>query len=182
MRWNRNCGCRKVASLTLPSFARLPCDVMAGFTRPIKFLGNKLFYGHVPDPYPFPLRGIGSGHARLLSNMASKFVMLGWGMYGCSGLQAGNQSLKQKASPIMVTKVAEKGDGAIWTWEWTWMWTECKREPGTWFRNVNWREHATVLVRVQFIIENHEHKCVIRWPLSASVMSQVDTRKNNYSA
>ena len=56
-------------------------DVMAGFTRLIKFLGDKLLYGHVPDP--FPRCGIGSGHARLLSNMASKFVMLGWGMYGC---------------------------------------------------------------------------------------------------
>jgi len=29
----------------------------------IKFLGDKLLYGHVPDP--FPQCGIGSGHARL---------------------------------------------------------------------------------------------------------------------
>ena len=38
-------------------------DVIAGFTRLIKFLGDKLLYGHVPDP--FPRCGIGSGHARL---------------------------------------------------------------------------------------------------------------------
>jgi len=36
---------------------------MAGFTWPIKFLGNKLLYGNVPDP--FPRCGIGSGQTRL---------------------------------------------------------------------------------------------------------------------
>ena len=60
---NRNRGCRKVASLTLPSFARLPCDVMAGFTWLIKFLGDKLLYGHVPDH--FPQCGIVYGHVRV---------------------------------------------------------------------------------------------------------------------
>ena len=43
--------------------ARLPCDVMAGFTWLIKYLGDKLLYGLIPDP--FPRCGIGSGHARL---------------------------------------------------------------------------------------------------------------------
>ena len=38
-------------------------DIMAGFTWLIKFLGDKLLYGHVPDP--FPRCRIGSGHARL---------------------------------------------------------------------------------------------------------------------
>ena len=51
-RQNQNRGCRKVASLTLPSFAQLPCDIMAGFTWLIKFLGDKLLYGHIPDPFP----------------------------------------------------------------------------------------------------------------------------------
>ena len=59
------------------SFARLPCDVMAGFrsTWLIKFLGDKLLYGHVPDP--FPRCGIGCGHARLLTTMVNKgFTLL----------------------------------------------------------------------------------------------------------
>ena len=64
---NLNRGCRKVTSLTLPSFAQLPCDVMAGFTWLIKFLGNKLLYGQIPDP--FPRCGIGSGHARLACDL-----------------------------------------------------------------------------------------------------------------
>ena len=64
---NRNRGCRNVASLTLPSFSRLPCDVMAGFTWLIKFLGDKLLYGHIPDP--FPQCRIGSGHARLYASL-----------------------------------------------------------------------------------------------------------------
>jgi len=38
-------------------------DVMTGFMWLIKFLGNKLLYGHVPDP--FPQCRIGSGHTRL---------------------------------------------------------------------------------------------------------------------
>ena len=36
---------------------------MAGFTRLIKFLGDKFLYGHVPDPIPRCV--IGSGHVRL---------------------------------------------------------------------------------------------------------------------
>ena len=39
---------------------------MAGFTWPIKFLGDTLLYGHVPDPFRIPWFGIGSGHARLI--------------------------------------------------------------------------------------------------------------------
>jgi len=42
---------------------------MAGFTLLIKFLGDKLLYGQIPDP--FPRCGIGSGHARLWRTMAS---------------------------------------------------------------------------------------------------------------
>ena len=38
-------------------------DIMAGFTWLIKFLGDKLLYGHVPDP--FPRCRIGYGDARL---------------------------------------------------------------------------------------------------------------------
>jgi len=39
----------------------------------IKFLGDKLLYGHIPDP--FPRCGIESGHARLLSvSLASSRV------------------------------------------------------------------------------------------------------------
>ena len=73
---NPNCGCRKVASLTLPSFARLPCDIMAGFTWLIKFLSD---YGHIPDPFPWC--GIGSGHARLLLN--SHLTSRPWGHSQC---------------------------------------------------------------------------------------------------
>ena len=73
---NRNRRCRKVASLTLPSFARLPCDVMAGFTWLIKFLSD---YGNISDP--FPRCGIGSGHARLLLN--SHLTSRPWGHSQC---------------------------------------------------------------------------------------------------
>ena len=57
---NQNHGYRKVVSLTL---AIAIADVMTGFTWLIKFLGDKLLYGHVPDPVP--RCGTGSGHARL---------------------------------------------------------------------------------------------------------------------
>ena len=61
---NRNCRYRKVASLTL---AIAIADVTTRFTSPIKFLGDKLLCGHVPDAF---LRcGIGSGHVRLLFTM-----------------------------------------------------------------------------------------------------------------
>jgi len=40
---------------------------MTGFTWLIKFLGDKLLCGHVPDP--FPRCGIGSGHPRLAECM-----------------------------------------------------------------------------------------------------------------
>ena len=53
---------QKVASLTLPSFARLPWL--------IKFLGDKLLYGHIPDH--FPQCGIGSGHTRLVNGRVWK--------------------------------------------------------------------------------------------------------------
>ena len=58
--WNWNHRCRKVASLTLVIAI---ADIMTGFTWLIKFLGNKLLYGHVPDP--FPLCGTWSDHVGL---------------------------------------------------------------------------------------------------------------------
>jgi len=50
----------KIASLTLLITI---ADIITGFTRQIKYLGNKLLYDHVPDTFPWC--GIGSGHTRL---------------------------------------------------------------------------------------------------------------------
>ena len=78
------------AESILPSFARLPCDVMAGFTWLIKFLGDKLLYGEIQDP--FPRCGIGSGHARLpyiLQGLMTVYVYTsssGWKNYSKSSL------------------------------------------------------------------------------------------------
>ena len=60
--WNREC--RKIASLTL-AVAIADVNSRLGFTWLIKFLGDKLLCGHVPDP--FPRYEIGSGHARLVT-------------------------------------------------------------------------------------------------------------------
>ena len=60
--WNREC--RKIASLTL-AVAIADVNSRLGFTWLIKFLGDKLLCGHVPDP--FPRYEIGSGHARLVA-------------------------------------------------------------------------------------------------------------------
>ena len=45
---NQNRGCRKVKSYV----GDCHCNIMTGFTWLIKFLGGKLLYGHVPDPFP----------------------------------------------------------------------------------------------------------------------------------
>ena len=59
--WKSKLWMQKIASLTL---AIAIADIMTGFTWLIKFLGNKLLYGHVLDPC-----GIGSGHARLTNHI-----------------------------------------------------------------------------------------------------------------
>ena len=64
---NRNCECRRVKSLTLA------IAITTGFTWLIKFLGDKLLYGHVPDS--FPRCGIGSGHVRLSGSWGSYILV-----------------------------------------------------------------------------------------------------------